>query len=158
MFTAMLRTIWSCLWCCKRPLVYHFIIINYLAIYDWLLATFLFLSHHVLVFPNIATMEDMFWLRLLALFLFYFCLSFLLVLVLVTILHGLATCLLFGTVRVTFDGTVSFRRKCLKTCCVIISWDRTIVVSCSCKKYHIPTVVSSSCRNIHIPTVVSFSC
>ena len=28
------------------------------------------------------------------------------------------------SVRVTFDETLSFRRKCLKTCAVI-SWDRT---------------------------------
>ena len=28
-------------------------------------------------------------------------------------------------VRVTFDGTLSFRWKCLETCCAVISWDRT---------------------------------
>ena len=28
-------------------------------------------------------------------------------------------------VRVKFDGTFSFRRKCLDTCCAVISWDRT---------------------------------
>ena len=28
-------------------------------------------------------------------------------------------------VRVTFEGMLFFRRKCLKTCCAVISWDRT---------------------------------
>ena len=33
-----------------------------------------------------------------------------------------------------------------------------IVVSCSCKKWHVPTVVSSSCTNNHVSIVVSPSC
>ena len=28
-------------------------------------------------------------------------------------------------VRVTFDGILTFRRKCLETCCAVISSDRT---------------------------------
>ena len=67
-------------------------------------------------------------------------------------------------VRVTFDGTLSFRRKCFTTYCAVISWDRTDhrlvelqeMSSCTVPRIntYLQIVVSPSCRNIHVPTVV----
>ena len=47
------------------------------------------------------------------------------------------------SVRVTFDGTFSFLRKCLKTC-AIFTWDRTDRRLAQLQKCHVPIVVSIS--------------
>ena len=67
-------------------------------------------------------------------------------------------------VRVTFDGTLSFRRKCLKTCCAVISWDRTDrrlveLQEMSSKNKHVTTgrrLVQF--ENSHVPIVISCTC
>ena len=57
-------------------------------------------------------------------------------------------------VRVTFDGTLTFRRKCLETCYVVISRDRTD--RCLVELQEMLSCVVAGI-NTYLPIVVSFS-